>query len=318
MAVTRCALMRDKSGDATADEMNRGSYTLKYQVETNSLMGPNAVANAALLTGPNPLPSLWSTYSYQGSTDNLSFARTYDVKHDPKSNSLWYITVDYSPPEPGEWPISGGDPIKKEPIPWGREPVLWWDREVYSDIQNHDRDGKAVVNKCSVLYEDTIEFDKPRGVLVIEFNVQTLAQVIFYTRKFDQAVNGTTWTISLPSTPLPDAVDVPARTALCREVASGPPQAEHGYTFFHLAFRIVFADDGVTWDWRQPEFGEFHWKKNQQGVYIMQDGNRQRFRPDGGGLVPLSQDGTRLDDGQDIIFTEWRIRREVDFNQLPV
>lgn len=308
MAVTRCALMRDESGDASADEMNRGTYTLKYQVETNSLMGPNAVANAALVTGPNPLPSLWSTYSYQGSTDNLSFARSYDVVHDPKSNSLWYITVSYSPPEPGEWPISGGAPIKSEPVPWSRDPVLWWDREVYSDIQNNDKDGKAIVTKTKVLYEDTIEFDKPRGVLVIEFNVATLAEVIFYTRKFDQAVNSVNWNTN----------STPPRMALCREVASGPPQAEHGYTFFHLAFRIVFADDGATWDYRMPEMGEFHWKKNLQGVYIMQDGQRQRFRPEGGGLVALTEDGTRLDDGQEIIFTEWRIRREVDFNTIPV
>jgi hypothetical protein len=308
MAVVSCTLMREVSGDAQADEMNRGRYQLRYQIVTNSLMGPNAVANAALLAAPHPLPSLWSTYSYQGSTDSLSYARSYDVKHDPKSNSLWYITVQYEPPEPGEWPISGGAPIKSEPVPWNRDPVLWWDREVYTSIENHDKDDKAIVNKCSVFYEDIIELDKPRGVLVIEFNVQTLAEVIAYTREFDQAVNSVTWT----------AMGTPPRMALCREVASGPPQAEHGYSFFHLAFRIVFSDDGATWDYRMPEMGEFHWKKNTVGEYILDEGNRQRFRPAGGGLVALAADGTRLDDGQDIIFTEWRIRREVDFNQLPV
>lgn len=303
--------MREASGDATADELNRGSYTLQFQIRTNGLMGPNAVANEALSASPHPLPSLWSTYSYQGSVDLLSFARSYQVTHHPGRSDLWYITVNYQPPEPGEWAIGGSEPIKAEPVPWERATVIWWDREVYTKNMDFDKDGEPVINKCRTLYPDAIEHDKPRGVLVIEFNVATLAEVIAISKEYDQAVNETTWIV-------PSVVSAPARTALCREVASGPPQAEHGYSFFHVAMRIVFADEGANWDDGQLEIGDYHWRYEAGSYLLDSEGFRRRFSPGGGGLVLLAENGTRLADDADPIKTFWRIRREVNFNLIPI
>jgi hypothetical protein len=312
--VTNCYLMRDESGRADVDEMNIGTYTLKYIIHTNGLMGPISVANQALLGTPNALPAQWSTYIYQGDTDPLSRARKFSFVPDPKTVKLWYATVTFEPPQPGEAPVtatgeSNPAPIKSEPVPWDRSPVVWWDREVSTVFEYYDKDGKAVRNKANGLYPNDIEHERMRGVLVVEINVRTLAEVIHYSRKFDGAVNSAAWRIIEPA--------VPVKMALCREVSCGPPQSEQGYTFFHLTFRIVFADDGATWDVRKVEAGEYHWMKNEKGDYIKHEGYRQRFEVPGG-WVALTDEGLRLADDQEFVLTAWSVRREVDFNDLPL
>jgi hypothetical protein len=304
-SVTSCAYDRDVC-EASVDELNMGTYTLGFIVLTDGVMGPQAVANAALLGSPHPLPSLWSTYSYQGDTDSLSYARRYHVTRDG-SVLKYKITVTYLPPEPAGAPMGGGTPVNAEPNPLERDPIFWWDREVFTRVVHRDKDGELIQNKAEGLYPHDVELEKTRGVLVIEFNVATLAQVIQISRKYDQAINSAPWNIG--------GGTVPTRAALCREVSSSPPQTEHGYSYFHMSLRFAFQDEGGTWEYGIPEWGQFHWEKDSEGEYITtRTGHRTRVNA--GEPVKLNEDGTRKEDGGEAIVTAWRIRREEDFNTL--
>ena len=306
-SVTSCAYDRE-TAEASVDEVNMGSYRIGFIVTTDGLMGPQSVANGALLSSPHPLPSLWSTYSYQGDTDNYSWARKYTVRRDPKSVKLYYITVEYLPNEPGDGSQTvGGDPIRSEPNPVLRAPVIWWDREVVTVHVTKDIDGKSIRNKCEDYYADDIEIEKTKSVLVAEWNVATLGEVYALTTTYENAVNVSPWSVG--------GGTVPARAALCREVSGSPPQTEQNHTFFHVTMRIVLAEEGQTWDVSMAECGQFHWTKTD-GSYDEFGGHRRVT--DAQKIVALDSDGTRLADGADMVFTDWRVRREVNFNDLPI
>lgn len=338
-----CTLVRhgDRGcGTAEVDELNIGTYTLTYLVELDGSTapvppaGPKVVANAATLMSPHPLPTMWAPYNHPATAaedDVLSRARNYNIQADPKGDTLWYITVTFRPPDPGEAFVGDGQtPINSVAVPVNRSPVYWWDREVFNQIYNSDREGKCIRTKAESLYPDVVELERARSVLVIEFNVKSMAEVAYYTNAFDGAVNVSPWTVQ--------GITAPPRFALCREVSAGPPISEvvagSPYTYFHLTFRFVFAGDsfssagpppnpnqpitltGNNWDHRMAELDDVYWKKSDSTTYIMDpDGKRQRFVVEG--QVALELDGTRRADGLDVLFTAWRIRREVDFNHLP-
>lgn len=307
-SVISCNRMRG-SISGSSNEVNMSTYKVRYQVITDGEMGPQSVFAAALSASPDPVPAGWSTWSYLTDSDPTSFARDFEVSCDPDTSTRYYIDVTYRPPDAGEGSQTvGGDPINKITNPTLRDPVMWWDREVYTQIALKDKDGKAIVNKCQDYYPDDIELEHTRGVLVIEANYATLGEVIDLSRNYDGAVNSSTWSIA-GRTVLP-------RCALCREVSSGAPQTEQGYTFFHVVFR--FALRAGTWDEAKIETGQFHWTKKSDGSYdvISIGGNTYRKHTDAGCMVPLNDDGTRRAEDQPYVVTNWRVRPEVDFNAL--
>lgn len=318
MATVQSCAYDVTTASASFDEHNLGTYEIGFIVTTDGSMGPQSVANGALTSSPHPLPSLWSTYSYQGDTDNYSWARDYKVTRDKDSRKLYYITVTYRPVEPGEGSKeSGSDPVAKEPNPVNRETVVWWDREVYTQIAIRDKGGTAILNKCQDYYQEPREIEHTRGVLVVEKNVATLAQAITLSRTYDGTVNSTVW--GGVSGSFLGTTTIPARAALCREVSCSPPITEAGYVYYHLVFRFALKDLGDTWDERFLESGQFHWTKKANGTYdlIGTPPNVQRAVTDAKMIVRLAEDGTRLPYDQASIYTDWRVRREVDFNQLP-
>lgn len=296
------------TANAEFDQHNLGRYEIGFIVTTDGLMGPQSVANGALLSSPHPLPSLWSTYSYQGDVDNFSWARGYTVRRDPDSRKLYYVQVKYLPLEPGEGSqTESEDPVESEPNPLDRAPVVWWDREVTTELVTRDIDGKTIRNKCEDYYPEEDEIEKPKGILVVEKNVATLGEVVSLSRTFDNAVNGSPWSIG--------GVSVPSRAAKCNQVSSSAPCTEAGYTYFRVVFRFSFAEDGKTWDLLKSELGRFHWTKTAGGSYEMF--KNRRAVTDAKKIVGLADDGTRLDDGQPLTITAWRVRREANFNTLP-
>jgi hypothetical protein len=351
-----CTLLRHGEqgcGSAEVDELNIGVYTLTYQVELDAttlasfpVLGPKQIANLATTLTPHALPAMWATYDHPQAaaasgaitveeTDVLSRARSYSVQADPKSDNRWFITVQFRPADPGEASIvDGATPINSVATPVSRAAVYWWDREVFNQVVTRDREGKAIRTKAESLYPDVVEFERARCVLVVEKNVKTLSEVAYYSSTFDGAVNKDPWTVQ--------GINAPARFALCREVSSGPPISEIvntgsgllPYTYFKMSFRFVFSApldgqsgtkpvnnqaitlSGEPWDHAMAELDDVYWKKSDSTTYIMDaDGMRQRFVSEG--HVALNNDGTRLPDGADVLFTKWRIRREVPFNLLP-
>ena len=303
----------DRSGcTADVDEHDMGTYNVRYLIQTDGVMGPKAIYAGAqalsALTNDIP-PAIWATYSYQGDTDSYSWARRFNVTQKDEGNTtLYYLTIQYTPADDGEGSQTvGGDPIEKTANPVNRAAVMWWDREVYTQITLKDIEGKAIVNKCQDYYPDDIEIEHTRGVLVIEKNYATLGEVIDLSRTYDGTVNGSVWNIA--------GKTVLARCALCREVSSGPPQTEQGYVFFHVVFR--FALRSGTWDEPKIETGQFHWTK-KDGVYesVSIAGTTYRKHTDAGCFVPLNDDGTRRPEDQPYIVTNWKVRPEANFNAL--
>jgi hypothetical protein len=347
-----CTLLRHGEqgcGSAEVDELNIGVYTLTYQVELDAatiasfpVLGPKQIANLATGLSPHSLPQMWATYDHPQAaaasgaitveeTDVLSRARSYSIQADPKSDNRWFITVQFRPADPGEASIVDGmTPINSVGTPVSRAPVYWWDREVFNQVVTRDREGKALRTKAESLYPDVAELERARCVLVVEKNVKTLAEVGYYSSTFDGAVNRDPWTVQ--------GINAPARFALCREVSSGPPISEivggSPYTYFRMSFRFVFSapldgesgtkpqnGQGITlsgepWDHAMAELDDVYWKKSDSTTYVRDaDQHIQRFVSEG--QVALAEDGTRLPDGADVLFTKWRIRREVPFNLLP-
>lgn len=320
MAVVACNYDRDVC-DGQSDEFGLGIYTIGWIARCDSDMGPNAVLQGCqTITGTDPIdgttnvavPTRWTRYSYKGDTDNLSYSRDYKVTRDKDSAKLWRIQVTYRPPESGEGSLTtGGNPVNSVAVPTSREPVMWWDREVFTYEALYDKDNKAIVNKCQDYYPEAIELEATRGVLVVEKNVATIGEVRALSEKYDNAVNNSQWFIR-------GSQFATARQALCREVSSGPPNTESGYVYFKVSMRFALKPAGQTWDEKKAEYGQFHWTKKSDGTYdtLTQGSVTHRALTNAGALVKLNDDGTRRPHDQDTVWTDWRIRREVNFNDL--
>lgn len=305
MAVTSCRLQRVQP-TTTYNEENFGTYTLKYDIETSALMGHRLVANGAAVSSPNPLPTWGQTYSYQGDTDADAYAHNYIIESVPECQTRYMATVVFAPPP------DGGSLESFEPNPFDRPPIVWIDRECYTRFVDRDIFGNEMKTKAGQPYIITPELEQVRGVLVVEFNVNSLSTVAGYMRTYSNATNSASWTLL--------GASIPPRTALCREVTSSPPVTQGLYTYYHLAFRFAFADEGENWDVPALERGQL-WFKKESGEFVTEDFMgltfKKLFADADGGERNLAADGTPLAEGEVGIFTDWRLRREVNFNSLP-
>lgn len=296
MAVISCHHSRDTPPTARFDERNRGTYAVTFEVQCDTVMAPGAVANGALAASPTPLPALWASYSYLGQTDVTSYARTFDVrlKNPVVSHYVWLITVSYQPLQPGE------QPSQNNPTPTAR-PVIWnWEREVYMEQLEEDVDGDALINSAGQPFDEPIEQEATRSVLVATVNVATLTEVIDYATTFSNAVNDATW------------MDLAARQVLCREVTSTPLLTEGANTYYSVTFRFALQPDGETWD-RQFL---------QRGFKYIDAGEIINAKDKDGNLVSepilLTAAGGKLAIGGTPVFTDpIKTRREADYGDLP-
>jgi hypothetical protein len=313
----------------TVDEENRGHYTLKYEVVTDGVMGHRALANAAAASSPHPLPVWGDTYSYSGDSDSTSYARTFTVESREGHNNRYFVTVHFNP-------IEGSPTDYFEPNPILRPPLIWADRETFTRIVEkavtppEGRTDATLVNACGRQYDVPLELEDTHGVIVVEFNVATLREVLEYQRFLRRAVNKIPWDFR--------GVVFPERTVLAREVASGPQLTQGSYQWFHVVCRFVVADGddespevpgGKNWDVSLLEHGyQYYLRDPNKANEFFTDGkgNKLHFPREGAPKphdeplsepVNLAADGTRLDDGQIGVYTDFRVYREVDFNLLP-
>lgn len=310
-SVQSCTLARE-GHSAEFDERNRGHYTLVYVVVTDGVMAGNTVATEALQASPHALPSLWASFSYQGGSDPYSFAQRFRVTPRFEGESLkhYIIEVSYAPLEPGEPPDVG------EVNPLQRTAWVEWDSEVFTKNVTEDKDGNPILNKCKRRFDDVVPLEQSRGVLIVNFPVANLAEVIALQEEFELKANSTSFSFG--------GRTFGPRRALCREVKSQPRQIENGTEWFEVRMRIALKRPGEKWDERLLEQGYEHWKK-EGGDYIEDDeGNNRMF--DGSETekgvpyaepVLLASDGTKLADDGTAIFTDWEVIEEADFNDMP-
>lgn len=295
MAVSECAYDRVQPASAAFDERNRGQYQVRYQVLTDSQMGPQSVANGALTSSPNPLPSLWSSYSYKGDSDNHSFARDFNVSfaENIDSGQKWHIDIGYRPLDSGE---TSSDVSNTNPLI--RPASYVWESEVFIERLERDIFGNAIINKAGDGYDIPLEQEETRGVLVASWSVGTLANTISLNRTYENTVNSATF------------LGAPVRTVLCREMKSSPQQTESGTTYYQMRARFSFREDGKTWDRGILERGYRFLESNGE--------NPPTFTPKdtGGDAVLLAADGTKLPQGQVGIFTDWQTYRLANYNNI--
>lgn len=299
-----------------SDGSEGNSYKLKYDIVMQDICGPRNVLARSQEGAPDPVPSAWSTYSYKGDVDEHSYAKQYTIERHEQCQTRYFVTVHFAPADPGDVTIWKSNPavVKREPDPIKRVPLIWWDRKVVSkleELDEHDTnpavDPAPILTKALTLYDEVIEHDRGRSVMVVEFNVADDAAVTEITRKFEQAVNSVSFSLN--------GLVIPERVALVNEVSGGLNTTEGKYNYTPVTMRFEFAHLNKTWDVPKAELSQFYFKKDSDGAYILEDGFRKRY--DAGLLVPINDDGTRRSDDDPVVITKHRVRREVDFNELP-
>jgi len=301
--VQSCTLQRVQP-QTTFDDKNRGHYQLNYDVATNGVVGHRALVNQAALASPHALPSWGQTYSYQGDTDTTVFAQNFTVDSIEGSQQRYVVTVKFDPLD-----VEGGSE-QFEPNPVDRPAIVWADKETFTRIIDKDATGKPIRNLCKRPYMIDYEEEDTHGIIVVEFNVFTLPQVMEYMRFLRRATNKEPWFFL--------GVEFPPRTVIARDVAAGVPVTENEYTYFRVAIRFVLADEGETWDVPFQEQGFQTYVRRNNVLLTDADGNLRLLpSPPYPEAVNLAADGTKLPDGGTPIFTKWRVKREVDFNLLP-
>lgn len=309
-SVTRCALDLDGCTFAI-DEHNRASGSLRYVIETDAAMSPNGIMNAALSVGPNPLPSLWSQYSYLGDSA-YCYARFYRYDREASRRTLHYVDVEFRPYENGEWSdFSDVNPLL-------RPAKLLWTSEIYTARTDFDQAGNPILNKCGIRYEDPVDRQLARGILLVNFNVANFGYTVAHQQTWELAVNSTAWDVHGDA-----SLVIPARAAWCRKYDSQPLRSEGTSRYFAEKYEIAIAHSGETFDRRIKEQGFQHWKKTG-GTYVDDADDNHKFFPDvAAGEAPyaepilLASDGTRLADGETTVYTDWQLDKQANFNSAP-
>ena len=342
MPVTMCQLANAQPGHSV-DDRYLWTYKVRYDITTDQLMHPAAVGLSAQLcvgkintshgepgTLSDPLPKMWDAYMFKGLVVTpKSYARSYSFQQNPANQKLWTCEVTFTPLQPGEHEDD------KVVDPSHRPAKFSVDREVYSKILEKDIDGKQIVNTAGRMYDEPLEQESTRGVLVIQKNVPDLFHVMDYVGKFSDAVNKKSW-----GPQAAPGLVVKPRQALCRDVSAGELQTEGDFQFYTVTFRISLKQGDETWDRSVLERGYRYYPSD---VIKLAEGADDTPPPeddeppelnaeqkaaakamldavqDDSGAEPvlLDADGGRLAAGADAIFTDWRTQREEDFSGIP-
>lgn len=314
MAVTACYY--DGTPQVSLDERFLATYTQRYIVHADSVMGPKGIVNGAyalLGSGANDhFPQFADTYSFRpgGTTvesDGYAYARNFtaDSYFDPKeSRYVWRVSVTYSPLPDGK------DPTDTNTDPILRETEYSTDWEVYTEVAEKDKDDKAIVNPCGRPFDVQLEVERSRSVLVASYNVETLADVVEKLLKYQDAVNSVTWDL--------DGLNIPARNALCRSITSSGLITEGANAYYRMNVRIAFREANQTWDEKIQSrgFGYFEQPETPES-YVNTDifTGEDIVEP-----VNLKADGTLAVLSAPINdpphFSTFRVRKEVSFANI--
>ena len=343
MGIESVVYSRDQPA-ATMDKKGKATYKVKWDVEADDPdYGPvSLLRDAHDFGGAYPIPALWYSYVFRGDHDFWSFAKDFSVKQNSTNAYRWSVEATYSPIEDGEEEEDQVFP------PWDRPAKYSVDREVYTRILEQDVHGWQIVNTAGKMYDEPLEQEASRGVVVIQKHVQTLGEVANYIAKFSDAVNKGLWHMGGQYVAHP-------RTALCRDVTASEIKSEADgddlYKFYTVTFRIAlksnlsrgtFPSAENTWDrailergyqyrgskdsglapGERPEQESVEWE-----VWANETAQERRERlalaaktekvPAGGEPVLRDEAGFKLPEGEIGIFTFWETRKQVDFNLIP-
>lgn len=275
MAVVSCTLRRTKRPKVSINDRLVGTYTgAEWTIVTDTVMGPRAIyagATAPSMT-PNPLPALWTTYSWNGDTDAASYLRSMEIVPEGQSTTVWRAMATWSPLEDGE--TSDGSGVQEEQ-PLSR-PLVWTPfQETYTELIEEDKDGNPLLNPAGQPYDPVPEREESRAGVSAVKNYASLSAAFTAARRMSNAINTDVWNGQA------------ARTVLCRTPKVLAPKTDlsqgSAVTYYPVQFDFVFREDGKIWTT----------KLLQQGTSYLTSSNDLSTRTRADDVVLLNADGTK-------------------------
>lgn len=236
MSVIRSELMAG-GAQVTVDKDYRRKYTLKYLVTTSSDSDLQpAVLNGSLTASPSPVPAMWSPFNPGPGTsinaDPEVFLQNKSVEryeNDEGNRRRWVVTCEWSHPEPGNIQEPGSPEGGPSPNPLLRPVTFSVESSNLSEVIAYDqRNDRPLVNAAGDFYTD-IEREFSQFTLVATKNEPNLTAIFNKAVTYQNKVNSNTFYGQSPNT--------------CRveSINSGPLQAENGYLFYSVTYRILLG-----------------------------------------------------------------------------
>lgn len=299
MSVTSCHLL-----ELSADEDDKGVRRYKgvYRAVTNSRTdGPASVLLGSQSASPNPIPRRWAVYNVTGELDIGSYCRKRSVSLESASASrkVWSISCEWDTPEPGQEPDRDEDPLAR-PTQYRVE------SETFTVLVDEDKDNAPIVNAAGKKFDEPIEEESTRLVLVAQRNLSSLDQIIAQMVTYQGRVNSATYRGEA------------ARRWLCRSIVASDIQEQNSVQFYSVTYRLALRENGLKWNKRILNQGFAHYDQpasdpNRKVIDATDDHQQKVSEP-----ILLAADGTRLADGVVGNFLEFEIRPEANFQNLGI
>lgn len=296
MTVIRCR--RASLPTLNLDKRARGTYEAVWHVQTDDPMdGPVTVlTEAQALASSERVPALWSTYAFHDEQDIASFLRSFRVepREDPhNSKTLWRVIAHYEPLEPQEQEGDGDtDPLQR-PVRYRLEHTS------YTRVVEQDNEGNAIVNACEQEFDEPIEDEQSRIILVAEKNFASLQEIINLNLTYAGKVNNDSYR------------GAGERMWYCHTIGCSDLQTEGNVSFYTATFRLELNFE--TWDRKVLNRGFKHYDDSNKLVQATDTAGIPCNEP-----ILLDEDGTRLADGATGNFITFKVKKEVAFSGLGV
>lgn len=292
MAVIECKLRRGRRGRFGLQ--NKNGYSLEYSITTDTQMSELTILQGAYQGSPDPLPSLYSQYTFGSIPDASAFCTSISLDQSEDDRNLWLARVEFGQLPPGS---SSADKDIPSPLDYRiRYRLEWLEEQVAVE---KDRDGNPVANTVGDDFVPGLMEPVLYPVLVCERNYATVEEILALGQQYHKTVNSLEFFGGAPG------------TVKMLPITSSDLLTEKGIEFYTATFR--FAYNSETWvnsllnrGWRgRPTAGD----------------DVQRLL-DKLTLLPISepanlaQDGTVLNDGDPPVFVDYWTLTEIDYNAL--
>lgn len=293
-SVTSCKLIEKQDLSAEFNLDRQRSYTLEYDINTTGAMGPISLYLGALLSSPNALPDIWSTYSCLGDIDLDAYCTKITTK---KIDLKKYRAVCNFNTLP-----RGRDPGEAIASPFSRPVRYRGAKLVQTRAVTSDKDGKPITTSAGEEFEEPLEQDIAYACFIATRNVASLDTWVADMANYINSVNKTPYRT------------LGQRCWWCQDIAISDLILESGYAYYQEEWTIAMNLN--TWD---EEILDRGWKvlegdaPNQKLVNARDDKGNDLTAP-----VLLDGQGKKLAVGDDPVALKKRVKREVSWAGIPV
>lgn len=276
-------------------------------VRTYDVVVDERTVSPEMILFASGVPRRWDPYvAASGAVDLYSICKDIEVKQDAGDPYLFRVTARYSNK------VERPD-INQVENPLLRPAEIEYDDEGVMRPAWFDRDGEAVQNSAYERFDPPLEYEEPRLLIRITKNYATY-DALEYLR-FKNTVNSAPW------------FGLPRGRVWCRKI-KGKRSFESGIFFWPTVFEFlvrVHLDETVD-DLSDPDVSKDAWAERvlDRGYMELNGGGDPVHMRDLRTGAPVSTpqlldgSGGRLATGDDPVFLKFHLKREIDFNLLPL